>query len=144
MNEDVFHLGLKALVRNTEGEILLLKADTTGFKDNMAPFWDLPGGRIQHGETVETGLVREVSEEIGEVELKNIKPINMVLSNHRIPNGDSSFGLILGIFSCELTAEVEIQVSDEHLEFGWFPPAEAAKLLEVKYPKEFTEKIAVV
>jgi len=47
MSEDLFFLGIKAVLRNQQGKILLLKADTSKFIEKNYPVhWDLPGGRI--------------------------------------------------------------------------------------------------
>jgi len=140
--EDKFHLGIKALIRNSKGEILLLKVNKEklkGFEGDA--YWDIPGGRIQKGSTVEETLKREIEEEIGISEIKNIKPFSMVLSKIRIPQGDDSVGLILGTYTCEIPESANINLSEEHTEAKWFSSDEASKLLEVKYPIEFTEKI---
>lgn len=140
--EDKFHLCIKALIRNSVGQILLLKVNKEKLKGFQGePYWDIPGGRIQKGSTVEETLVREVEEEIGVKEVSNIKPFSMVLSKIRIPQGDDSVGLILGTYTCEIHENSEIKLSEEHVEANWFTPLEASKLLEVKYPIEFTEKI---
>lgn len=140
--EDKFHLGIKALIRNSDGQILLLKVNKEklkGFQDEA--YWDIPGGRIQIDQAVEETLKREVEEEIGVKEITNIKPFSMVLSKIRIPQGDDSVGLILGAYICEIPENSEIKLSEEHVEAKWFTSEETAKLLEVKYPVEFTEKI---
>jgi len=140
--EDTFHLGIKALVRNEEGKILLLKVNPEALKKQTDPYWDLPGGRIERGSTIEDTLRREIKEETGIENITNIQEVAFVLSNIRIPIGDSDVGLILGIFSCNIPDEYEIKLSFEHIEYGWFPPVEVARLLEIKYPKSFTSKIA--
>lgn len=140
--EDRFHLGIKALIRNSSGQILLLKVNKENLKGFQGePYWDIPGGRIQKDSTVEETLIREVEEEIGVKEVSNIKPFSMVLSKIRIPQGDDSVGLILGAYTCEIPENCEIKLSEEHVEVNWFTPLEASKLLKVKYPIEFTEKI---
>lgn len=140
--EDNFHLGIKALIRNYAGQILLLKVNKEKLKGFTGEaYWDIPGGRIQKGQTVEETLKREVEEEIGAKEVLNIKPFSMVLSKIRIPQGDDSVGLILGAYTCEIPENTEIKLSNEHIEAKWFSPDEASKLLETKYPVEFTEKI---
>ena len=141
-NEDIFHLGIKALIQNPSGEILLLKVNTKNLKGFVGEaYWDIPGGRIQVGSTVEETLKREVEEEIGVKDITNIKPFSMVLSKIRIPQKDGSVGLILSAYTCEIPEKSKIRLSEEHVEAKWFSPVEAAKLLEVKYPAEFTEKI---
>ena len=59
---DGFHVrrGVKALVTTSDGSVLLIRerhADGT-------PFWTLPGGGVQHGESATGALEREVAEEL--------------------------------------------------------------------------------
>ena len=138
MGEDSFHLGVKALIRNETGAVLLLKVNPVQLKgsDNK-DYWDLPGGRIQKGHTVDDTLEREVAEEIGVAGVRSSKPVGMVLSNIRIPIGDDTVGLILSVWECQLPADAAIALSEEHVESEWFSPAEAAELLKVKYPADF-------
>lgn len=66
MNEDCFHLGIKALIRNSEGKLLLLKVNPAQLRNHEGdPYWDLSGGRIHRGSTIEETLRREVAEETG-------------------------------------------------------------------------------
>jgi 8-oxo-dGTP pyrophosphatase MutT (NUDIX family) len=146
MNEEIFHLGIKALIRNNHGDILLLKVNrnllkkTKGFDGEE--YWDIPGGRIQKDATPEDTLKREIQEEIGNIELSNIKNIAMFLSNIRIPiNEKEHIGLVLSVYSCEIPQDASIALSEEHTAYDWFSPVEAAKLLSFKYPKEFTKVV---
>ena len=59
----------------------------------------------------------------------------------RIPIDNFDDGLILGVYICEVGNMEEIQLSDEHTEYGWFSGKEVSELLKVKYPKEFTDKL---
>lgn len=142
MNEDVFYLGLKALFRNKEGKLLLLKENSLVWDHPCEPFWDIPGGRMNRGENIEKALRREVFEESGITEFKICDRLHFVFSKHRIPIADSDVGVILSAYICEASEGVELVLSDEHLESGWFSPAEASELLKVRYPEEFTEQIA--
>lgn len=141
MNEDVFHLGLKALLRNKEGKILLLKENSLVWDHPCEPFWDIPGGRINRGEDIETALRREVFEESGITEFEIQDQLHICFSNKRIPVGDSDVGVILSTYICQALENSKIVLSDEHLEAGWFSPAEASELLQVRYPKEFTDQV---
>lgn len=141
--EDSFHLGIKALVRNMDGKILLLQVNPAKLKAERQAYWDLPGGRIQKGETVVSTLEREVEEETGLTDLEKPVEVGMVLSNIRIPlDGNNSVGLILNIYSVQAPESAEIKISDEHIAYDWFTPAEAAAKLRVKYPDAFCDKIA--
>ena len=82
MNEDLFQLGIKALIVNSEGHILLLKVNKEMLKGFSGdPYWDIPGGRIHRGSTIEETLKREVKEETGITNITNTTPLAMVLSN---------------------------------------------------------------
>lgn len=139
--EDCYHLGIKALIQNQKGEILLLKVNKAKLNGTRTAYWDIPGGRVQRGDTIEATLIREIKEETGIEKVKNIMPFAMVLSNIRIPISPRDVGLILAIYKCSINPKQTIVLSDEHVESGWFKSSEAAKLLEYKYPKEFTEKL---
>lgn len=145
MNEDVFHLGVKALIRNKEGKFLLLKENTAGWKNVMEPFWDMPGGRIHRGEDLEVALRREVFEETGIRDFTITDRLQMTFSKYRIPAGDSGLdidvGVILSTYVCDIATDVEIILSDESLEWGWFTASEAGQMLGVRYSKEFMDEV---
>ena len=98
--EDIFHLGIKGLIRNKDGYILLLQVNPEQLRGNRhGVYWDLPGGRVKRGQTVEETLRAEIHEEMGARDVRGIKPIAMVLSNLRIPLKDGEdVGLILGVY----------------------------------------------
>jgi ADP-ribose pyrophosphatase YjhB (NUDIX family) len=52
-----FRVSLKALVRGPDHSLLLVKEGGDG--------WGMPGGGLNHGESIEQGLRREVGEELG-------------------------------------------------------------------------------
>ena len=59
-------LGVRVLLQNHKGEILLVK-------HTYVPGWHLPGGGVDHGEDVETAARREVFEETGISELEDLR-----------------------------------------------------------------------
>jgi 8-oxo-dGTP pyrophosphatase MutT (NUDIX family) len=141
--EDIFHLGIKALIRDQQGEVLLMQVNPAKLNGEHKDYWDLPGGRIQKGDSVEDTLRREVLEETGINELTSIQPVTMVLSNLRIPTGNNeSVGLILGVYACTVPDGIEIILSDEHIAYEWYAPTKAAGLLRVKYPGDFCDVVA--
>ncbi len=146
MNEDCFHLGVKALIRNLSGKILLLKVNPAQLKNYSGEaYWDIPGGRVQRGASVEETLRREVEEETGITNIKATKLVATILSNIRIPVQNGDVGLLLSVYSCQLSEEPStIRLSGEHTEAGWFFPKEASELLKVKYPEEFTDMVAIL
>jgi ADP-ribose pyrophosphatase YjhB (NUDIX family) len=74
--EDCFHLGAKALLQNTEGKLLLLQKNPKEPHQNVECLWDLPGGRINRGESLEEALKREVFEETGLNSMTQIEPFH--------------------------------------------------------------------
>lgn len=55
-----FHVGIYAIILKNE-QILLIKKSRGPYKGTL----DLPGGRPEHGETIDETLAREVMEETG-------------------------------------------------------------------------------
>jgi 8-oxo-dGTP diphosphatase len=143
MKEKIYHLGIKALIQNQSGKILLLKVNQEKFK-NPKPddYWDIPGGRVLEGHSIEETLRREVEEETGITIFEAFKPLGTVVSNIEIPLDDErKAGLILSIYSCLIRNEEDVRLSKEHTEYSWCSPKEAAQLLSYKYPASFIEKV---
>ncbi|MEI6243225.1 MAG: NUDIX domain-containing protein [Chlamydiota bacterium] len=138
--EDCFHLGVKALIPNRNGKLLVLQMNPKKFKDTQKSYWDLPGGRIQKNESLEEALKREVYEETG---LQNVIPkefLLMTLSSKRIFLESGDVGLIYATYLCEAIDESPIHVSVEHVHFDWLEPKKVANLL-TSYPEALREKI---
>lgn len=143
MEEKIYHLGIKALIRNQRGKVLLLEVNQEMFK-NPKPrgYWDIPGGRVLNGQTVEETLLREIAEETGITVLDSVEPWDTLISNIEIPlKGDEKVGLILSIYNCVVDDSVNIQLSEEHTDYSWVLPQEASQKLSYKYPLSFTQKV---
>lgn len=139
-NEKLFQVGVKALIQNNSGKILLLHAPGWA-KNNTLPHWDIPGGRIQEGQTIEEALKREVEEEIGVKDIISSEFFTAVVSKHQIPLDDKTLGLILMIYRVQIPKDSKLVLSDEHTGYEWVDEQGASKRLSNKYPPEFTKKI---
>lgn len=53
----LFRVSLKSVIFNEAGDVLVVK-------ENGRDWWDIPGGGIDHGESVEEALARELREEV--------------------------------------------------------------------------------
>lgn len=135
VKEEIFHLGVKAVILDENGNILLLKKFS---KRNEYQTWDLPGGRIQKGEEPEAALIREVFEETGLQNLVSIDFVAMELTEFRIPNPLEEIRLIFSIYQCGLTGNKSVVLSNEHCGFQWVDPIVAATLLKNNYPERVT------
>lgn len=143
MNEKIYHLGIKALIQDSSGKILLLKVNQEKFKNpTVEDYWDIPGGRVLEGHTLEETLLREVEEETGITNLESFSHLDTITSNIEIPlkNG-GKVGLILSIYTCFVPDSTPIQLSEENTDYAWVLPEEATRFLSYKYPLDFIEKI---
>jgi 8-oxo-dGTP pyrophosphatase MutT (NUDIX family) len=137
--EDCFHLGVKVLLCDNVGKVLLLEKQHR----IRGSYWDLPGGRLQKGETLMDTLRREVEEETGFRSLDQVFAVDMILTNIRIPTSVGEVGLILSIYRCNISASFAPRLSEEHTAFDWVSLSEAPQLLKDQYPASFLEKIVV-
>lgn len=138
----LFYVGIKGLIQNQAGEYLLLLADVSTHKKNVAQYWDIPGGRMRDNEDFESTLKRELAEETGVESFSNPQMIATVLSNHSIPyENDGMAGLVLVVYRVEVSDDIEITLSDEHETYEWVSPSEAKERLAQKYPNSFTDTL---
>jgi len=98
----LFKVNQDAVLINDNKEVLLLSKHGK---------WQLPGGRLEEGETVEEGLLREIKEETGIENCSIESIIHTAVSNsgetHRVS------------FLCHVAAEVSVVLSDEHTAYVW-------------------------
>jgi len=139
MAHRLFQVGIKALITNSDGYVLLLNAHA--FKENAA-HWDLPGGRIEDKQSPEDALCREIEEETGITEVDDIEFFSACISNFELDFDDvGKVGLVLMAYTVHIPENSTIVISDEHSEYEWVSRAEAADRLTYKYPKDFTDAL---
>lgn len=84
MSKDFYHVSLKIILKNQQGQGLILRVLNSG---SFAGYYDLPGGRIDISEfrtALPKIIKREIIEEIGKIKYKlNEKPA--ALGRHLIP-----------------------------------------------------------
>lgn len=122
MNNKIFGVAVKAVVKNKDNKYLILKK--SGVEDVNPNTYDLPGGRIEFGEKLEEAIIREVFEETG----LNIIPKNVFNAWTFVK--DNNFQLTGIDFLCELIGGQE-KLSDEHEEIGWFSLDEIKRNAEI-------------
>ena len=106
--------------------------------------WDLPGGRMDSGETFLETLKRELIEEIGVAYAGKPKQIMGMLTNITIPVGDALLPLVFMIYEVKVPNVNKMKLSKDIREdnTGWFPPKEASKLMSIKFSPEFCELVS--
>ena len=135
--EKLFQVGVKALIENEKGEILLVYTGQRPAQYN-SDFWDIPGGRIDENENALQTLAREIKEETGLEKIEDVEFVQGVISNHEFDQNGLHFGLVLMVYKVQVAGDSEISLSSEHEKFEWVDKKEAAQRLSIKYPPEFT------
>lgn len=105
MEYQLFRVTQNAIIKNTEGLILILKHSTGN--------WLLPGGKINSGENSMDGLKREIKEETGieGFEINKILDIDSWIENDK--------GTYVVTFLIDASEISEVKLSDEHIEYAW-------------------------
>ncbi len=109
----------KAMVRNAEGKYLFLRRSLSSkhFKHQ----WEMPGGKMDPGETLEQTLLRETLEETGlHVRITRV----LGAAEGSIPTYRLAYIMMEG----EVEGPDSVTLSEEHDDFVWATPAEALKL----------------
>lgn len=107
-----------AALTNQDGEILLQKRPEG---KPMAGLWEFPGGKLEHGESPESALRRELREELGiEVLAEDLVPITFASE----PFGDRN--LLLLLYRCSNWQGEPIAL--ESPELRWLLPADMDSL----------------
>lgn len=125
MSEKLFNVGIKAIVRR--GNKLLVAHNTAG-----GGFWEVPGGRMDGNETIEETLLRELKEELPNVQ--NIQ-VGQLIGATRV-HKDIKPGVSLVLLFFEVSAEFvggEPKLSDEHDKYEWLTKEEAIAIVYDKY-----------
>ena len=105
-------VAVKAVIQNKHGKFLILREGNR---------WQAVGGRLEKGEKLEDGLLRETQEETGIMNLEVGKVIH-VDEWFAKPEGELKHIVAL-FFMCKADPE-EIMLSEEHQEYAWVSPNE--------------------
>ena len=127
-------VGVKVLIKNGNGLFLLIQRseplpDGTGIK------WDIPGGRIEPNERLESALAREVEEETGIKLSNNVK----ILEAQDIMLPDLDLHVVRLTYSTNL--DVNIALGSEHQNFKWVTRQEALDLNVDPYLRKVLETL---
>lgn len=122
VGKDVIGVGVGALIFNDDGQLLLSKRGNLA--KNERGKWEIPGGGIEYGETLQAGLKREVKEELGiSIEILELLDI----CDHILP--DEGQHWVSPTYICRITnGTPQILEPGKSDEIGWFTLEEAEKL----------------
>lgn len=107
-------VGVKALLENSKGEFLLLRKN--GNISGTRNFWDLPGGRINRGESLSENLIREIKEETQ----INVHEDQQLAHVQDIIKPEKGIHVVRITYHIVLHQDPEkVVLDDEHLEYKW-------------------------
>lgn len=107
---DNFGISVKSFIVK-DNKVLLIKRDKNdSFK---ADRWEIPGGRLEHGEDPFVGLKRETAEEVG-LNIEILCPLDI----QHLTREDDGQKITMIIFLCKPLSS-EIILSPEHQEYKW-------------------------
>jgi 8-oxo-dGTP diphosphatase len=111
-------LAVDAVIYDSENGVVFVRRRHSPFQG----YWALPGGIVEHGETVESALIREVKEETGlDVELQEL--VGVFSDPSRDPRGH----VVSIVFHAVLLGGT-LQANSDALDVKWFstPPKQLA------------------
>ena len=119
VDQKTYRVSVKGVLIRKNRVLLLRKPNRT---------WDLPGGRIEDGETAERCLVREVQEETG------LKAVDMTYAGTCFRERRGNPHVFTLIFRCRVAGKPgALKLSDEHVDAGFFEAAAIPDLKMVEY-----------
>ena len=104
----MYPVSIKGVLRTPDGEVVLLL--------NEREEWELPGGRIETGESSAGCLVREIHEEL------NLAVVVGALLDTYLFEVIPAKHVFIATYNCTLTGLFTPSVSHEHKRIGLFPP----------------------
>jgi 8-oxo-dGTP diphosphatase len=111
MSQQTFGLAVRAFVKDAEGNVLLIRRSPES--RHYGGQWDLPGGKVDPGETFDVGLRREIAEETG---------LEATVEQHL---GSTQFDMpgvrVVILFMEAQALGRDVRLSDEHDAFEWVP-----------------------
>lgn len=130
----IFYVAAHAIVLNSKNQLLVTKRAKCN--DYMPLKWDIPGGTVEVGETVEEALVRELQEETNIHVIPN-KPVYIYTNLSQLPQRQTE----QIVFTCSYI-EGEITLNPrEHQEYRWINYEELDALDCIAFLDELKKKI---
>ena len=108
-------LAVRAIIEDKEGRILILKRAP---EDEYGSLWNLPGGKVDYGQTAEEALIREVKEETS----LECSSAQFIFYMDGLPQTKGEKHYLSLFFKCEI--EGTVKLDEESSTFKWVRPIE--------------------
>ncbi|KKS70947.1 hypothetical protein A3A14_00150 [Candidatus Daviesbacteria bacterium RIFCSPLOWO2_01_FULL_43_38] len=120
-DDKAFLISVKGLIFNSQGQLLVLKANNNHLNRNEKLKWDLPGGLVDFSEDLSEGLIREIKEECGlNVEVKELVSAFYGQPEYFIfKNGKRKSARIICLGFICIPETTGIRLGDEHDLYKW-------------------------
>ncbi|OGY82489.1 MAG: hypothetical protein A3F54_05865 [Candidatus Kerfeldbacteria bacterium RIFCSPHIGHO2_12_FULL_48_17] len=129
-------VGVKAILRNEEGKILLLRRSQAKYPDVKGDVWDIVGGRIEPGTPLLDNLRREIREETG-LQLQGVP--KLIAAQDILKNPEKH--VVRLTYIAEVAAG-DVRLDDDHEAYQWYTSDELRTLPGLD--RYFTEVLAAV
>ncbi len=122
IGKECIGVGVGALIQNERGEILLALRSQQA--KNERGKWEIPGGAVEFGETLEQALQREIKEEIGiEIEVGEL----LHVCNHILPEEQQHW--VSPTYICQIKSGTPTIMEPQKCDaLEWFTPEKALEL----------------
>ncbi len=135
-------VGLGVILLNSQGKILVGKR-----KGSLAPYYSIPGGKLDLGETFAAGAIREIKEETN-LDLQHPQVI-AITNNLKTYQEEALHFISIILFTTDFTGTLKLQEPEKCTEWLWVDPRKLPQphfdastqavtcYLEKKFYKEF-------
>ena len=119
MGDQPYVIAGKVMIQNADGRFLFIRRSQSS--NHFKAQWEMPGGKMDPGETLSDCLIRETKEETGlDIAIDHV----MGAAEGDIP----AYRLAYLFLSAHVVGSEVIRLSDEHDDFKWVTPEEALDL----------------
>lgn len=108
-------VGIGVIIVNRDGNVLFIKR-----KGNHAPYFSIPGGRLEAGETFEECAIREIKEETG-MDIRDPKII-AVTNNLKTFKNEGVHYISIILLSKDFSGTPKIMEPEKHEKWIWASP----------------------
>jgi 8-oxo-dGTP diphosphatase len=115
MSSEKPRVGLGIIIENDEGQILVMKRE-----GKHAPYWSIPGGKLELGETFEDGAARELKEEL-DIDVKDLRVI-AVTNNLKTYEAEGVHFISIILLAKTYEGEPKIMEHNRCAEIQWVDP----------------------